>query len=212
MDGVIVDSNPMHVGVWQRYLADLGIEIPDLESKMIGRRNEELIVDLLPYPISAVEAMEHGAKKEALYRETMRPALQQHLVSGIEQFLQAAFPKLPIGLGTNAEQANMDFVLDDADLRRFFAATLNGSQTSKPKPDPEVYLRLAETLAIAPEHCVVFEDSKTGVAAARSAGMQVVGLLTNFPEFPGVDLAIKDFEDPRLFTWLARRVESGWEN
>jgi HAD superfamily hydrolase (TIGR01509 family) len=71
-----------------------------------------------------------------------------------------------------------------------------------PKPDPEIYLLAAERLGVAPADCVIFEDSYSGVAAARAAGARVVGVQTTHAELPGVDLLIPDFRAPELEAWL----------
>jgi beta-phosphoglucomutase-like phosphatase (HAD superfamily) len=72
----------------------------------------------------------------------------------------------------------------------------------RPKPDPQVYLRAAELLGVAPDECIVFEDSIAGLRAARASGARVVGLRTTLRELPSHDLAIDDFDAPELETWL----------
>jgi beta-phosphoglucomutase-like phosphatase (HAD superfamily) len=71
------------------------------------------------------------------------------------------------------------------------------------KPAPDIYLEVARRLNIAPEHCVVFEDSLSGVAAGLVAGMRVIGVRTTYRHFEGVSLAIDDFNDPALEPWIA---------
>jgi HAD superfamily hydrolase (TIGR01509 family) len=205
MDGVIVDSNPLHVEAWRDYLASLGVEVPDLGAKMYGRRNEELVVDLLPWPVTAEVAAKHGAAKEVVYRERMASRVQDYLVPGLLAFLEQHRAR-PIALATNAEPLNMDFVLDGAEIRHYFRFTLNGHQVSRPKPDPEIYLRLADMLSVTPAECLVFEDSLTGAAAARAAGMRVVGIQTTYAGFPDVDLAVPHFDAPELHSWLSPRL------
>jgi beta-phosphoglucomutase len=70
-----------------------------------------------------------------------------------------------------------------------------------------VYLRVAELLGVPPELCVVFEDSPSGVSAARAAGMRVVGLATTC-KLPDVDLLVSDFLDPELEPWLENATAS----
>jgi beta-phosphoglucomutase-like phosphatase (HAD superfamily) len=71
------------------------------------------------------------------------------------------------------------------------------------KPHPEIFLTAAARLGIAPANCIIFEDSPGGVQAALSAGGRVVALLTTEKEYPAAALAIADFTDPRLVSWLA---------
>jgi beta-phosphoglucomutase len=88
-------------------------------------------------------------------------------------------------------------------LRRFFRVIVDGSQVTRPKPAPDVYLRAASELGVAPRHCIVFEDSPVGVEAARAAGMRVVGVLTHPSPLADIQYAVKDFLDPGLEAWLA---------
>ncbi|MDX2152493.1 MAG: HAD family phosphatase [Bryobacteraceae bacterium] len=205
MDGVIVDSNPVHTIAWQIYLNRFGIVIPDLEHRMFGRRNDEIIRDFFPEPLTDDEVFAHGANKEALYRELMGPQLASRLVPGVVDFL-ARRTEIPAALATNAEPKNVDFVLDAAGLRPRFAAVVDGHQVERPKPHPEIYLKAARLLGAAPEDCVVFEDSFAGAAAARAAGARVVGVTTSHAEFPDVDFTISGFDDPRLAQWLGNAV------
>jgi beta-phosphoglucomutase-like phosphatase (HAD superfamily) len=71
-----------------------------------------------------------------------------------------------------------------------------------PKPHPEIYLRAAELLGVAPANCLVFEDSYYGVEAARAAGARVVGVLTTHGELPGADLTIDNFCNGALESWM----------
>src|SRR5579884_1839121 len=170
MDGVIVDSMPMHTKAWRAYLKRMGIDSDDdLARRMHGRRNDELVAELIAADLPPQTVFEHGAAKERMYREMMSPVLSAHLVPGVTEFLDAC-EGAPMAVATNAEPANVDFVLDGADLRRCFQAIVDGHQVARPKPHPDVYLRAAELLKTPPERCIVFEDSPAGVAAARSAG------------------------------------------
>ena len=203
LDGVIVDSNPIHSAVWRIYLARHGVAAAeDFDQKMFGRRNDEIVREVFGADLDPAEVFRHGAAKEALYREMMRPVLKEHLVPGLAPFLER-HRNVPAGVATNAEPANADFVLGTGGVGRYFRVVVNGAQVSRPKPDPEIYLRTAELLRLPPANCIVFEDSRTGVEAARAAGARVVGLRTTHDRLPNVDLSIRDFLDPELELWLS---------
>ena len=204
LDGVIVDSMPLHTAAWKRYLERLGITSDDIERQMHGRRNDEIVRALIGPNLPADDVFEHGAGKERLFREMLSPQLERLIVPGIREFL-AATNGTPRAVATNAEPANVDFVLDSAGLRRFFAITVDGHQVSRPKPWPDIYLRAADLLHTAPKNCIIFEDSPTGIAAARAAGGRVVGLATHTTDLPGVDVLVRDFRDPLLPQWLERQ-------
>ena len=201
MDGVVIDSMPVHQIAWRKYLQSLGIADEDLLARMHGRRNDQIVVDFLGPSADLNSVQEHGAAKERLYRHLMRDQLEQQLVPGIRQLLERT-AEIPVGLASNAERPNIDFVLDGAGLRPYFQAIVDGSQVRHPKPAPDVYLAAAQQLGVEPGNCIVFEDSPVGVAAARAAGMRVVGLLTHERNLQHVEFSVADFRDPRLQVWL----------
>lgn len=205
MDGVIIDSNPLHRQVWAEYNRQFGIETDEaMQRRMYGRRNDDIVRDFFGAHLSDEEVRAHGAAKEQLFRETIRPVIHEALVPGVREFLDR-HRRQPIGLATNAEPANVEFLLDAARLRPYFRAVVDGHQVPNPKPYPDIYLRVATLLGAAPDDCVVFEDSFTGIEAARAAGMAVVGVRTTHEDLRGVDLEIRDFNSPKLERWLANR-------
>jgi beta-phosphoglucomutase family hydrolase len=207
MDGVLIESTGMHTRAWEEYLARHGIPSAGVMEKMLGKRNDEIVRVLWGPAISEDEAYRHGADKEQLYREMMAPVFEQHVVPGVVEFVREASRKgVPCALATNAEPANVDFVLDRTGLRECFLAIVDGHQVHRPKPDPEVYLTAASRLGVAPENCVIFEDSPGGLQAARAAGGRVVAVLTALKEVPEAELVIRDFRDPLLLPWLSRQT------
>jgi beta-phosphoglucomutase len=202
LDGVVVDSMPVHEVAWRKYLESLGIRDEDLLARMHGRRNDDIVLDFLGPSADEQSVQEHGSAKERLYRELMHDRLKDQMVPGVRRFLQHA-TGTPLGLASNAERPNIDFVLDGADLRPYFDVIVDGSQVKHPKPAPDIYLLAAKHLGVEPRNCIVFEDSPVGIAAARAAGARVVGLLTREQCFEHVALAVPDFLDPRIERWLS---------
>ena len=202
LDGVLVDSMPVHKLAWKRYLQSARWNGNQLEIRMHGRRNDDIVRDFLGPDADPQVVFQHGAAKERLFREIMRDQLERRLVPGVVNLLKRS-AGAPVALATNAEPANVDFVLDGAGLRPFFRAIVDGTQVSRPKPAPDVYLRAAEKLGVAPRNCVVFEDSPVGVEAARAAGARVVGVLTNEAALGHVHFAVRDFLQPELEPWLS---------
>lgn len=206
MDGVLVDSNDMHTQAWLAYLSRFGLTPDSLSAdqmmeRMHGKRNDQIVREIFGAQLTEQAVFDHGAAKEALYREMMRPHLSAHLVRGVQAFLER-HKSQPLGVGSNAEPANLDFVLDEAKLRPYFRAVVNGHQVKHPKPHPEIYLRVAEMLGSKPGQCVIFEDSATGIEAARAAGARVVAVRTTQAPLPDTDFSIRDFQDPHLEEWL----------
>jgi beta-phosphoglucomutase len=202
MDGVIVDSNPLHRTTWAEYNLRHGIGTTEaMQQWMYGKRNDEIVRHFFGEGLTAEEIFLHGADKEALYRERLGPQIDSALVPGVREFLER-HATVPAAVATNAEPANVDFVLGRAGLRRHFRAAIDGHQVTHPKPHPEVYLRAAQALGAEPSKCLVFEDSWTGVQAGLAAGMRVAGVGTTHDELPGVSLLIGNFPDPALEVWL----------
>jgi beta-phosphoglucomutase len=202
LDGVVVDSMPTHTLAWERYLERNGIDPSNIEARMHGKRNDDLVRDLFGHQLDAAAIFEHGAAKERLFRELIGATLESKLVPGVREFLAEASTMVPLALGTNAEPANVDFTLNGAGIRQYFRAIVDGSQVPRAKPSPDVYLRGAELMKVAPSSCIVFEDSPVGIDAARAAGMRVVGLLTHASHLDNVDFAVPDFHRPELESWL----------
>lgn len=202
MDGVIVDSNPLHRESWAEYNRRQGIETTEeMHRRMYGKRNDMIVRDFLGAHLTDAEVFAHGAAKEALYREMLAPRLIETLVPGLQAFLER-HADLPKGVATNAEPPNVEFVLQKADLAKYFSVIVDGHQVPNPKPHPDVYLRASDLLGIPTPNCVVFEDSHGGVAAALAAGMRVIGITTTYSDLPGASLLVHDFNDPQIEIWL----------
>jgi HAD superfamily hydrolase (TIGR01509 family) len=94
----------------------------------------------------------------------------------------------PIGLATNSGREFATRALRAAGIYEHFDAVVSAEDVARPKPAPDVYLAAAAAVGAAPEECVALEDSETGAAAAKAAGMTVIGV----PSFPGIDLDAAD--------------------
>ena len=208
MDGVIVDSNPMHRESWVAFNRRYGLETTDeMHQRMYGKRNDQIVRDFYGDGMAAEEVAARGRAKERLYREMMAGRTEEMLVPGLRAFLER-HRDLPMGVGSNAEPENVAHVLDEAGLRRYFRAVVDGHQVHNPKPHPEVYLRVAELLETEPANCIVFEDSHSGAAAAVAAGMRVIGLCTTYVNLPGAVLTIDNFLSGDLESWLQAQMPS----
>ncbi|MCU0226824.1 MAG: HAD family phosphatase [Bryobacterales bacterium] len=204
MDGVILHSNPIHMESWLLYLKREGLPESALKpEKMYGKRNDQIFADLYP-DASPEEIAQRSRDKEALYRELMAPRLEEQLTPGLRELLESNRHR-PIGMGTNAERANADFVLDEARLRPYFWTVVDGWMVARPKPAPDIYLQVAHNLGLPARNCIIFEDSYSGVTAGLAAGARVVGVTSTHADFPQLDMHIRDFTQPQLADWLSRQ-------
>lgn len=204
MDGVLCDTMPYHLKAWEIYVG----QTPELASarmealwSMGGKRNSELLQEVLARPVTEAEVKQWGGDKEAIYRDLIKDQIVW--LPGLIEFLQAAQSAgLNIGLGTSSCRENTDLILSHQSLGDFFLARVIETDVIRGKPDPQCYLLVAERLGLQPDQCLVFEDAVAGVKAAIAAGMRCWGVLTTQTaselEAVGAELCFQDFNDCRL--------------
>jgi HAD superfamily hydrolase (TIGR01509 family) len=202
MDGVIVDSNPYHRIALKQFCTQHGYELTEqqLHEKIYGRTNRDWIKGLFG-EIPAEKIDQYANEKEALYRKLYAKDIKP--IEGLIQFLEKLdLYDFPRALATSAPSANVDFTLSKTSTQRFFSVILDDNDFNTGKPDPEIYLKTADTLKISPGRCLVFEDSLSGVSAARAAGCRVIAVTTTHPkeELPPVDWTIANYIglDPKM--------------
>lgn len=178
MDGTLVDNMRFHGAAWQQMLSENGIET-DAHAflvKTAGKTNREIIPNFFA-DATEEKLLELGLRKETIYRELFLP--ERRAIEGAIGFLEAAQALgVKMAVATAAPVANMEFVLDGLDLRRFFTVITTAADVSHGKPDPEVFLKSAEKLGVEPKNCLVFEDAFNGFEAAYRAGMKSFGIAT----------------------------------
>lgn len=200
MDGVLVNNLDVHREAFAEFFRRYGVERTfDELNRHFGRGNDDIMGDLMPRDIvERVGIRELGNQKEAIYREIYAPTIKPQ--EGLIEFLrESEHEGLRSAVGSSGFLANVDFVLDKCDIRRYFSAIVAGDQVTKCKPDPEIYLTAATKLGLEPSECIVFEDAEAGIEAGKRAGMVVVALATTFSreflEGTEADLIIDDFRD-----------------
>ncbi len=182
MDGTMVDNMMTHHRGWQKTLKRYGLELSMEEViATCHGKNVEIIERLFPGKYSLEERERISFEKESGYREIFLPELK--LVAGLQNVLETAFQAgIPMGIGTAAPKANVDFVLDNLQIRHFFQAIVDADDVDKGKPDPGVFFKVADQLGVPYADCLVFEDSPTGARTALNAGMKAVILTTTHRE------------------------------
>lgn len=197
MDGVIIDSNPFHKISLRQFCEKYGYHLSDQEliSKIYGRTNKEWIANLFG-ALSHEELIRYEEEKEGLFRELYKNDIRA--LKGLSGFLaKLKEQNIPMAIGTSAPRSNVDYVLSHTGFEKFFTTILDESDVEHGKPNPEIYLKVAARLGYDPGRCIVFEDSLSGVEAARRAGAKVVGVATthSFEELSHTDFVIQDFSD-----------------
>lgn len=176
MDGVIVDSHPVHTKAWRRFLGSVGKEVTEADLAFIleGRKKEDILRHFLG-ELSPEEIERLGHEKELLFREEARAELRP--VQGVEQVLESfSQAGIKLGVASSGSDSRVHFVLQRLRLTDYFAAIVAGDDVVLGKPDPAIFRLTSQKLDVAPKEILVFEDSVSGVKAAKAAGMRCVGL------------------------------------
>lgn len=205
LNGTMIDDMQYHIKAWHGILNELGanISMERMKEECYGK-NGELLERMFPGRFSEEEKQTMSLEKEKQYQQQFKPYLK--LLPGLDTFLaDAKRSNIPMAIGSAAIMFNIDFVLDNLHIRDHFSALVSADDVAVSKPDPETFLKCAEQVAVAPEHCIVFEDAPKGVESAKRAGMKAVVLTTMHEEheFTANDhvlLFVKDFRDERLRT------------
>lgn len=198
MDGTMVDNMMVHHRAWQKTLESLGmsLSIEEVMQKVHGI-NEEILERLFGDKLTAEERKQKSIEKEEAYRRIFKDDLS--LIPGLRAFLDVLkAKKIPMAVASAAPPENVDFVLDNLDIRSYFSAVLHSEDVTKGKPDPEIYLKTADRLGLNPNECLVFEDSVVGARAAERAGCPLIIVTTThqlieFKDIKGVFQFINDY-------------------
>jgi HAD superfamily hydrolase (TIGR01509 family) len=173
--------------------------------KGFGRRNVEIMRDMLHWSEDLNEIQRLSLRKEELYREVVK-AWGIEPLPGVRQWLERLREGgIACGIGSSTEDRNVKLGLEILDLEMFFKTAVTAEHVKRGKPAPDVFLEVARRLGAKAERCVVFEDAPAGVEAGRAAGMKVVGVTTTHP---GGHLESVDREVEKLDELSIQEVES----
>ena len=184
LNGTVIDDMLYHAEAWRNILNnDLGANFTKEEVKvqMYGK-NEEVLTRFFGEGHFTMERMnELSFEKERRYQQTYLPKLA--LIDGLKEFLTAAKAAgIKMGIGSAAIPFNINFVLDNLQLRHYFPVVVSADDVTISKPHPETFLQCAAALNVDPKDCIVFEDTPKGVESALNAGMQTFVLTTTHPK------------------------------
>jgi beta-phosphoglucomutase len=179
LDGVIVDTAVYHYKAWKRLANELGFDFTEEDNeklKGVSRtRSLELILQWGGVTKTEAEKEELATRKNNWYVEMISRMTPDEVLPGAKEFLQLC-KNAGIKTALGSASKNSGMILEKTGIAHFFDAVIDGNKVSKPKPDPEVFLKGAEELNELPANCVVFEDAIAGVEAAIAGGMKVVGI------------------------------------
>jgi len=177
VDGTLVDTAELHFAAWEELAGAIGRPFTRADfAATFGRRNPEIIRTLFDPGASDVAVADLGERKEQVYREAARRQ-GVTLLPGVKELLDGL---RALGwkqaVGSSAPRANLEMILDLTGTRTYFDAIVSAEDTTRGKPDPQVFQIAAEKLGVPPGRCVVFEDAVAGVQAAKAGGMKCVAV------------------------------------
>jgi len=180
LDGVLVFTDKYHYLAWKQVADELGIYFDEIiNNRLRGvSRMESLEIILERYegsPLSRSDKEKVAEKKNEIYRKSLAEMTPNDVTEETRNTLielKNRGYKLAIG----SSSKNAKFILERVGLKQYFDAISDGTNITKSKPDPEVYLKAAEFLGEEASECVVVEDAYSGIDAAKSAGMEAIGI------------------------------------
>jgi len=206
MDGVLVDSEPFHVQTEKRMFRKMNLDISDEEhagymgtatdvmwKQIIGKRN---------LPIDIPEITELTIKEGLPYFYSLEKI---DPMPGLIDLLEKLKSKnIPMAVASSSDPETIRIILEKSGLRKYFLQAVSSSEVGKSKPEPDVFLHAAKILGVLPENCVVFEDSKNGIKAAKAAGMYCIAYCgANSGEQNKIlaDMQIGQYDEMKSFNW-----------
>lgn len=198
MDGVLIDSEPLHKRAKAEVFRRFGIVLPEsVYDSYKGRSDAIVMQEILGARGASAEIIASALRLKHEIFEASEHELQP--VPGAIDFLRWAKPRYRLALATSATPRNRAALLELLGIGNLFEAAVDSGQFQCPKPDPEVFLIALRKLALTAAECWVIEDTVNGVQAAKSAGCVAVAITTTFDRAvlsaAGTDLIVDSFAE-----------------
>jgi len=180
MDGVIIDSEPLHEEAKRRAFAKYDLVVPDeVYEQFKGKTDRDVLQYAAEtYGDGSIDVSALIADKQAAYANIV-DTLQ--LIPRADTFIQKlAQQDIPLALTTSATARNQKRAFDIFGLHPYFKTIVTADDITHAKPHPQPYIKTVEKLGIDARTCLVIEDSYNGVLSAEAAGCMVVGITTSF--------------------------------
>lgn len=181
-DGVIADTENIHIAAWQRTLARLGWEVPDeICARAVEVDDRIFLTDLFAQRKIQEGDVEGWVQCKQVLTASMLTATPR-LYPGIVELVRALCGKVELGIVSTTWRENIEIVLKAAGLESAFTTVVGKQDVTAVKPDPEGYRLALQKLGLAPNEAIVLEDSATGLTAARAAGLPVIAVGHRLPQ------------------------------
>ena len=197
LDGVLVTTDELHFEAWKTLADKLDIKdftkADNVRQRGVSRMASlEVVLEKTDRAFSEEEKLALAEEKNEIYVSSLSALSETDVLSGANEFIDYLKSK-GIKTAVGSASKNTPLILEKTKLANKFDAVSCGLDTTKSKPDPEVFLIAAKKLGVAPCDCVVVEDSDAGIEAAKTGGMYAIAV--GAAEYnPKADVAIKDLE------------------
>jgi beta-phosphoglucomutase len=179
LDGVIVDTAKYHYLAWRRLAHELGFQFSQEQNeslKGVSRMQSlDILLEIGNIHVDEATKTALAIKKNEWYCEYITKMTPDEILPGAKEFLKE-IKKAKIKTAIGSASKNAMTILQHINMAHDFDIIIDGTKTTKAKPDPEVFLKAAAELGIEPNLCVVFEDATAGVQAAIKGGMYCIGV------------------------------------
>lgn len=179
LDGVIVDTAKYHFQAWRRLANELGFDFSEADNeqlKGVSRMESlEIILKWGGVALSDEQKIEWADRKNEWYKALISNMSPDEILPGVPEFLaQLQANGIRIALGSASKNALP--VIESIGLGPVFEVVIDGSKTTRSKPDPQVFQLATQGLELQPGECIVFEDAESGIEAALNGGFYAVGV------------------------------------
>ncbi|WP_320128773.1 beta-phosphoglucomutase [uncultured Sphaerochaeta sp.] len=206
LDGVLVDTARYHYQAWKEIAKEYGFDFTEEQNELLKGVSRSAALDILldlgnltVLPEKKPAILE---KKNNLYLQLIEHLAPSDILKGVLPVLHYLQDlQIPIVLGSASKNARG--ILQRLGLIPFFTAIIDGTNVTKAKPDPEVFLAGAKACGIEPFRCVVFEDSVAGIQAAKLGGMIAVGI-GNQDTLCSADFVVDTLDDERVYALFSK--------
>jgi len=203
MDGVIVDTEPIHKKAYFKMFESFGADVDEeLYSTFAGASTRKVcntVIDRFGLT-AAVENLEEV--KRTFFKEYFYNDSEFDMVPGVRELIAHYYENnIKMVLATSASHATIDMVFERFDLKRFFKDVISGTDLKESKPNPEIFLKAAELSGESAKECMVIEDSTNGITAAHRAGIFCAGYnggKTKLQDYSFADIVVSDFRELEL--------------
>jgi HAD superfamily hydrolase (TIGR01509 family) len=200
MDGVIVDTEPVHHYAYNQHFEQLNIEVtPEMYASFTGNSTKNIFERLKIQFNLAEEVNALVETKRNLFNDAFDSKKDLYLLDGVEDLIKDLYDNgMQLVLASSSATVTINRIFNRFGLHKYFTHIVSGEDFPKSKPHPAIFLRAAELANTPVENCIVIEDSTNGIMAAKAAGIYCIGydsFHSKLQDYSLADVVITDFKE-----------------